>query len=94
MAIIAELYHKFTDKNIRVSIDEVRTILAPYIEQFKIKISEEAITFNAGKNPFGNILFKRICAIVDEPEQIYIVLEGCIYTLYKATTEIKMNIKG
>ena len=94
MTIIAELYNKYTNKNIRVSVDEARTILAPYIEQFKIKINEQAIVLNSGKNPFGNIPFKRLCAIVDKPEQIYIVLEGCIYTLYKATTEIKMNIKG
>lgn len=93
MATCAELYRRYADLNQGISANEAIKILNPYIEQFHITISDKEIILDFGKNPISTISLERVCAIVDEADNIYIILNSCIYVLFKSTSEIKINLR-
>ena len=94
MATCAALYDKYADRKGGMTADEARKSLAPYIDSFKLIINEQEIVLGPCKGPLSVIELKRICAIVDEHEQLYIVTAGCIYIMYKATAQIDINIRS
>ncbi len=94
MATCAALYDKYADRKGGITAEEARQSLAPYLDSFKLSINENGIILGPGKGPLNVIEHKRICAIVDEPEQVYIITAGCIYIMCKTTSQININIRS
>ena len=68
-------------------------ILAPYIEQFHITITNGHIKIGDNDNLLNTLPIHHIHAIIDDPDYIYIILHSSIYLLCKATGEIKIHLK-
>jgi hypothetical protein len=93
MTKCSTLYNLYADKNICITAEEAQIKLTPYAQQFNITLSNDEIILGSDRISLGVLKIKSVCAIVDEPECIYIILNGCIYALYKATSEIKVDIR-
>lgn len=92
MAVFSDLYKAYAEQS-PLELNKVKELLTPYIEQFDIKFQEKSLTIGKIQQPINTILLDRICAVVDEPQEAYIVLEGCIYVLDKANGEVRVNIR-
>ena len=55
--------------------------LMPYADQFGDKYQ-----------PINTIMVNRICDIIDTPQEVQIVLSGCIYILKKESGELRIKI--
>lgn len=93
MAILSNLYDTYAKHPAYLDLNEIEEKLAPYIDQFGIKIEDGMIVIGEKYQPLNSVLANRICAIIDEPLSVYIVLPGSIYILEKESGEVKINIK-
>lgn len=90
MAGFTELYKKYSglptlDRN------SVEAQLSQYVEQFDIKYVGDEVSFGKSDCPINSVCVDKIRAIVDEGDKVYVVLEPCIFTLNKATGEVRIN---
>lgn len=93
MSIYSNLYDTYAKNPAYLTLDEVKEKLSPYTDQFGIKVEDNKIVINQVLQPLNTILANRICAIVDEPDKVYIVLTGSIYVLEKESCEVRINLK-
>lgn len=93
MATFTNLYNTYAEHPVQYNSEQIQEMLSPYIEQFDIKIENNAITIGEEYKPLNTIKINRICAIVEEPQCIYIVLCGCIYILDKTSEKVEINIR-
>ena len=94
MADFNKLYDTYTASQPASREIDFSSILAPYIQQCNILITENEIILGNDSNPLNRVPKKNIFAIVVEEHEIYIVLQDSIYIVDTKTGATRLNIRN
>ena len=94
MADFNNLYDTYTTSQPAGKEIDFNSILAPYMQQCNIVITENEIILGNDNNPLNRIPKKNIFAIVVEENEIYIVLQESIYIVDTETGAARLNFRN